>query len=159
MRTSWKRQFLTCREGRMGTKKDASTIYFGGKQDGPEWKSFEETVWTQEMFLHFVMTVWINRNEVPTEPPALTEFRISSLWSQYRVFIESGERSPQRGGPVEEQLLALQLMMAQPITCLLNSAQPDQPVGRITRLRKLTSSEIWSELQNFYTNPKLDRPF
>jgi len=154
----WKRQSLTCREARMSTSNDHSTIYFGGKEGGPKWKSFEERVWTPVALLHYVATIWVNRNEVPTEPPALTEFDVWKLWPEYRAFIESGQRCPERGGSLEELFLMLQLRIAAPITCLLNSDQPEQPIARITRLRRLRAREIWSELQLYYANPKLHRP-
>ena len=109
-------------------------------------------------FMQWVATVWVHHNVVPTETKALARFDLEQLWPEYETFCDSGGHTPERPLSVEELLLLFQLGMRTPVTCLLNAAQPEQPLGRINRHRSLTADKIWEELEAWYSNPAMDRP-
>lgn len=132
-------------------------IYFGGKVKRPFFKPIEEIIWTFEIFLHYINTVWVNQHAVPIEPTALAKFDVRALIPEYRAYIQGGGKIPERGASLEEYWLGSQLQLQGPITCLLNTAQPEQGVTRIKRLRRLSAAEIWAELQLVYANPALKR--
>ncbi len=117
-----------------------------------------EAVNADAMFLHWIATIWTHQDDVPTEAPALKDFRMESLQMQYNSFQDSGGQVPRRPLSLEELWLLGQLVLRSPITCLLNSAQPEQPLGKITRHRRLSTSRIWAELRAWYENPSLDHP-
>jgi hypothetical protein len=48
-------------------------------------------------------------------------------------------------------------MLRSPMTCLLSLAQPEQPLGRISRYRKLSAAALWAELRDWYADPALPR--
>jgi hypothetical protein len=142
----------------MKRKAAKQVLHFGGESAGPTWMPDEEFLKTEQALLQYVATTWVHQNRVPTEPPELTRFEITRLWPAYRAFLKSGGQLEKRGRSLEEEWLLFQLGLKSPVTCLLNSVQPEQPAGRISRLRLLTASEIWVEFQRWYENPALDRP-
>ena len=103
-------------------------IYFAGNVGEPVWKPTEERVRDEQRFLHYVCTIWVNENAVPTDAAALAKFDIRSLWPEYRSFIQGGGRIPERGLSIDEFWLGLQLSVRSPVTCFLNAAQPQQEV-------------------------------
>jgi hypothetical protein len=142
------------------TQVEATTpVSFGGKIKHPNPMPREEYVRSGEAFGFWLMTVWVNQNPVPTEPEALHKFDVDTLTPEYWAYFGGGGQLPERGASLEELWLGGQLPLRTPMTCLLNVAQPEQEVARITRLRRLSAAEIWSELEHVYANPVLDRPF
>ncbi len=142
----------------MKRKAAKQVLHFGGGGSGPKWMPEEEFLKTEDGLLQYIATIWVHQNHVPTEPPELTGFDFQRLWPSYRAFLESGGKPEMRGHSLEEEWLLFQLGIRSPITCLINSAQPEQPTGRINRFRRLTASGIWEELQRWYENPAFNRP-
>jgi hypothetical protein len=139
-------------------KHRAKILYFGGTGTEATWMPEEEFLKTEQAFLQYIATTWVHQNRVPTEPPELTRFELQVLWPAYHTFLDSGGKLETRGRSLEEEWLIFQLGLKSPITCLLNSAQPEQPVGKISRLRKIEAKEIWIEFKRWYDNPSFDRP-
>jgi hypothetical protein len=135
-------------------------IYFGGAPgardpDEPVWPPEEEVLRSDEGFLHYVSTVWVHEHAPPTELPALAEFDVHSLVPLFHEFLAAGKRSPRRGMTIEEHWLMGQIVSRQPLTCLQNARQPTQPLGRISRVRRVSPDELVAELTAFYGDPDL----
>ena len=107
-------------------------------------------LWTPNIFLHYLNTVWVNEHPVPTEPAALATFDMNEVMRDYRSFVSGGGRPPEHGASVQELWLGGQLGHRAPTTCLLNQAQPEQDVSRITRLERLAAQNIWTGLERHY---------
>lgn len=140
------------------TAADQAPIYFSG---APDTEDSDEPVWPpeEETLLQYASTVWVHEHEPPTELPALAEFDFASLIPEFREFLNAGGRSPKRGMTVEEHWVTGQLANRQPLTCLLNAAQPSQDLGRISRARRLSPAALVAELEAFYGNPKLESAY
>lgn len=143
----------------MSSTRSQSPVYFSGKPKFPNPRPHEDFIGTEQGFLAWIGTIWVNQNEVPTEPEALKEFELKTLIPEYKAYFDGGGKFPRRSCSLEEYWLSTQLYIRHPMTCLLNVAQPVQEVGRITRLRKLSAEEIWAELQCVYSDPAIRRPF
>jgi hypothetical protein len=144
----------------MSRKSAKRPLLFGGRQDQQaiHWLNYDEFIKTPEAFSHWIASVWVNEHDVPTGLPALIGYDIELLRPEYEAYLRAGKHLPERPLSVQELWLLTQLGLRTPITCLLNSAQPEQPVERIRRLRRLPAAGIWDEFKDWYANPTLDRP-
>ena len=108
-----------------------------------------ETSDYNRLFYLWFQNVWVNEQNAPTEPQALASFKGSDLNEEFRRHVRAhGSSAWYRGGTVEEIWLGRQIQVSVPIMALLNSAQPECPIERITRRRRWPAHAIVSYLES-----------
>ena len=127
-------------------------IYFSGKTDinQQSQQAFSIDAMFQG-FGHFLGTIWVHKNEVPTNTQSLATFDPVSLIPEYKAFIANGGHVPtHRGLTVEETWLTEQLFFREPLIVLLNHEQPPQPTQRVTRKTLLAPGDLIAFIQRAF---------
>lgn len=136
-------------------------IYFGGNTTtSASERNSTSVADSLKLFYHYIHKVWVNSHFVPTEPNQLRSFDVVSLMPEFRIYMGNGGiLDVSKGATLEETWLGLQLLLRQPLTCLINAQQPLQPNGRITRQLFLQPNELVEEFRRMFPvqlNPKND---
>lgn len=127
------------------------TIYFGGphqplsSQDRPLDLDAVTKLTFRALFGEWVQQVWMQEVAVPNSQKELENFNIEELIALFRKRYVQGDWRRivrGRGATVEWFVLWLQLLNRHPTGIVLNSEQPSQATGRITRKLSLPTFEI-----------------
>jgi hypothetical protein len=136
------------------------TIYFGGStrpdrkpKPMPDYIDLDkiDPIEFDQIFKLWVGIVWAHERDVPVEPEALGRFSEKNLIPEFRKYVQAnGLRALDRGLSVEETWVMMQISTRRPYICLLNAAQPRQPLGCVTRKAMFPSAELIALLQQAY---------